>query len=170
MTATTSATDISSSLFETGCCPRFDPASISDQEIVWENRLFVREHVRALLFIPLNMKQHVLHATAQIEAAGAQLERGLMLSADRSPWSADLLIEVSKEVPGAEMVHLSGRFLAKVFEGSYGASQRWMEEMEEEVTARGHHIQRLFYGYTTCPKCAKAYGKNYVVLYAQVAP
>ncbi len=26
----------------------------------------------------------------------------------------------------------------------------------------------LYFFYTTCPKCAKAYGKHYVVLFAQV--
>ena len=29
-------------------------------------------------------------------------------------------------------------------------------------------IQKLYFLYTTCPKCAKKYGKNYVVLLAQV--
>lgn len=29
-------------------------------------------------------------------------------------------------------------------------------------------IQKLYFFYTTCPKCAKKHGKNYVVLFAQV--
>ena len=29
-------------------------------------------------------------------------------------------------------------------------------------------MQRLFFYYTTCPRCAKQYGKNYVVGLAQV--
>jgi len=29
-------------------------------------------------------------------------------------------------------------------------------------------MEKLFFFYTTCPKCAKAYGKNYVVLLAKV--
>jgi len=29
-------------------------------------------------------------------------------------------------------------------------------------------LDKLYFGYTTCPSCAKAYGKNYVVLFAKV--
>jgi hypothetical protein len=29
-------------------------------------------------------------------------------------------------------------------------------------------LKKLYFSYTTCPACAKAYGKNYVVLFAQV--
>ena len=40
--------------------------------------------------------------------------------------------------------------------------------MREHVQARGKELRRLLFFYTTCPKCAKAYGKNYVVLLAEV--
>ena len=33
---------------------------------------------------------------------------------------------------------------------------------------KGKVAKQLLFYYTTCPKCAKAYGKNYVVLFAQV--
>ena len=36
------------------------------------------------------------------------------------------------------------------------------------VKARGKSLQKLYFFYTTCPKCAKKHGKNYVVLLAQV--
>jgi hypothetical protein len=41
--------------------------------------------------------------------------------------------------------------------------------MRDHVAARGRTLERLYFGYTTCPKCAKAYGKNYVVLFAKVS-
>jgi hypothetical protein len=37
------------------------------------------------------------------------------------------------------------------------------------VAARGRKLEKLYFSYTTCPACAKAYGKNYVVLFAKVA-
>jgi uncharacterized protein (UPF0212 family) len=44
-----------------------------------------------------------------------------------------------------------------------------MEAMQKYVTERGQKAERILVGYTTCPKCAKVYGENYVVLYAQLA-
>jgi len=36
------------------------------------------------------------------------------------------------------------------------------------VKRKGKVLQRMFFFYTTCPKCAKKWGKNYVVILAQV--
>lgn len=36
------------------------------------------------------------------------------------------------------------------------------------MAGKGRTLEKLYFGYTTCPKCAKAYGKNYVVLFAKV--
>ena len=67
------------------------------------------------------------------------------------------------------MITLSGTFLAKVFEGPYRDAPRWMAELRHLAAARGKRVQRFLYGYTTCPRCSKAYGENYVVLYGQLA-
>jgi hypothetical protein len=40
--------------------------------------------------------------------------------------------------------------------------------MGEYVKSRGREVKKLYFYYTTCPKCAKKYGKNYVVLLAEV--
>jgi hypothetical protein len=66
------------------------------------------------------------------------------------------------------MAYLSGRFLTRVFEGPFRNAVRWASEMKQYVAAKGLRLDRLYFGYTTCPKCAKAYGKNYVVLFAAV--
>ena len=59
-------------------------------------------------------------------------------------------------------------FLTKVFEGPYQNVGKWAMEMAEYVKGKGKEIKKLYFSYTTCPKCAKAYGKNYVVLFAQI--
>jgi hypothetical protein len=91
-----------------------------------------------------------------------------MLSDDRSPWGADIYIEVKSAVPGATMDTLSGTFLTQVFEGPFRDAGKWVEQMRAHVTSRGRVLEKLYFGYTTCPKCAKAYGKNYVVVFAKV--
>jgi len=66
------------------------------------------------------------------------------------------------------MTSLSGTFLTKVFEGPYQNVGEWAQEMKEYVESKGRKLKKLYFSYTTCPRCAKAYGKNYVVLFAQI--
>jgi hypothetical protein len=75
---------------------------------------------------------------------------------------------VSKPVAGADMVNVSGDFLTKVFEGPYANIRTWCDEMKRHVAQRGRTLDTLYFFYTTCPKCAKYYGKNYVVGVAKV--
>jgi hypothetical protein len=152
----------------TGCCDPFDPEPWKDKEITWNNRLFVKDHVTSFMHIPLNMGSRVTKNMKLIEKAGANAPQQLMLSDEKSPWGADIYIDVAKDVPGAQMSTLSGTFLTKGFEGPYNMAGKWAEEMTKYVASKGKTMKRLYFSYTTCPKCAKAYGKNYVVLFAQV--
>ncbi len=65
------------------------------------------------------------------------------------------------------MVRLSGDYLTKVFEGPFKDVPKWEKEMEAFVKEKGKQAKKIYYFYTTCPKCAKYYGKNYVVGVAQ---
>jgi len=69
----------------TGCCPRFDPVPWQGRRLVWQDKPFVREHVRSFLHVPLDMGRHVTHAQARIEAAGAQAAVPLTLCDEVSP-------------------------------------------------------------------------------------
>ena len=40
--------------------------------------------------------------------------------------------------------------------------------MERFVAAQNRKLVKNYFYYTTCPKCAKVYGKNYVVAVAEV--
>ena len=40
--------------------------------------------------------------------------------------------------------------------------------MEAYVTGKGQTVKKLYFHYANCPKCAKHYGKNHVVLFAKV--
>ncbi len=75
---------------------------------------------------------------------------------------------MDRDVPGARMTRLSGTFLTKVFEGPYRDAGRWVREMETFVRDRGRQMEKVYFFYATCPKCAKRFGKNQVVLVAQV--
>ncbi|MGI9516142.1 MAG: hydrolase [Pirellulaceae bacterium] len=157
-------------LSETDCCPRFDPTGWDGEEFEFRDRLFVRATTRNFLHIPLNMKSVITNTFAKIEEAGAAPEdEYLMLSSDLSPWRGELYFAVTKELPDVEMVKLSGTFLAKVFEGGFQNMGRWSKELTGFVESKGKQIKKCFFFYTTCPKCAKVYGKNYVVGFPQIA-
>lgn len=150
------------------CCPPFDPRPWDDQVLAWQNRPFVRDRVTSLFHIPLNFGAVIRRNASAIAAAGAMPESMLVLSDENSLWGADVYIAVNRDVPQAAMTTLSGTFRSKVFEGSFRNTRHWIREMRASVTAHGQRVHRLFFYYTTCPKCAKASGKNYVVILAQI--
>ena len=84
-------------------------------------------------------------------------------------YGAEIYIDVSKQVPCAQMATLSGTFLTKVFEGPFKNAGNWAQKMKQYVDSKDKKLCKLYFSYITCPKCAKAYGKNYVVLFAQIA-
>jgi len=150
------------------CCPRFDPAPWDEKEIRWQDRRFVKDRVTSLLHIPLNFGAVMRRNMSRIEAAGAASGSNVVLSDENSLWGADVYIEVAEDVPGASMANISGTFLCKVFEGPYRNMRKWIAEMKDFVRTKGKEIRKLYFFYTTCPKCAKKYGKNYVAILAQV--
>ena len=152
---------------ETGCCPRFDPEPWDGKEVTWQDRLFVRDRVRSLFHIPLNFGRVMRRNMQTIEAADARDPDNIVLSDEKSPWGAEVYIGVSKEIPGARSERLSGTFFAKVFEGPYSRAGRWAREMKDTLDQSGRALEKLYFWYTTCPKCSKVYGKNYVVLLAE---
>ena len=79
-----------------------------------------------------------------------------------------MFIEVTRDVPGSAMATISGTFLSKVYEGPYKDVRKWVGDMKAVVSARGRSLKKMYFFYTTCPKCAKKHGKNYVVILAQI--
>jgi len=149
-------------------CPKFNPEPWDGKEITWENKKFVKDRVRSVFHIPLNFGSVMIRNMGLIEAADAKPEEVIVLADENSLWGADVYIDVAKDVPDAQMATISGTFLTKVFEGPYKNIRTWIGEMTDYVKSRGQEVKKFYFYYTTCPKCAKKYGKNYVVLLAQV--
>ena len=122
------------------------------------------------MHIPLNMGSVIKKMWEKTKAAVAEVDMKdwILLSDDVSSWKSVQYMAVSKEVPGAENVKISGTFLTKVFEGPYKDAKNWHGEMIEYAVAKGKEPKRILFYYTTCPKCVKIHGKNYVVGFAEV--
>jgi hypothetical protein len=153
---------------EKGCCPRFNPEPWDKKEVTFKDKLFIKDHVTSFLHIPLNFGKVMVRNMEKISQAQALPAEPLMLSDGNSLWGEDIYIAVAKDVPGAEMIKVSGTFLTQVFEGPYKNIHQWVRQMTDYVRQKGKEMKKLYFFYTTCPKCAKYYGKNYVVLLAQI--
>lgn len=150
------------------CCPRFDPAPWDEKDLEWNNKKFIKGRVFTCFYMPLNFGGVITKMLAMAEKAGAHVEYSMGLSDHTSRWNMDLYIPVDRDIPGAENVSLSGKFFSKVYEGNFKETDKWCKDYEKVVKARGMNIKKWYMWYTTCPKCAKKYGKNYVVVVGQV--
>jgi effector-binding domain-containing protein len=150
---------------ETGCCAVPNVAAWDEQEVTFENQRFIRMYTRSFLHVPLNMGKVMAALQATVVAAGVEMppQEAMILSREVSPWKAEQLYAVSKEIPGADNVTLNGTFLTKVFEGPFKNAKLWYEELLGYAKKTGHEPKEIYFFYTTCPKCAKHYGKNYVL-------
>lgn len=150
------------------CCPRLDPAPWDDKIIEWKDKAFVKDSVFTLFYIPMNFGKVMKRLDEKVRKAGATMPDWLCLSDHTSKWNMDVYLAVDKKIPGAENTTLSGRFYSKVYEGPFKNSAKWGEDYKNVVKAKGLSIKKWFMWYTTCPKCAKKYGKNYVAIITQV--
>lgn len=155
---------------ETGCCPRFHPEEWDEEILEFDSLLFAKAHSRNFMHIPVNLGKVMAQSMEKIDASDAKvMDTYLTLTHDLSPWKAEHLYLVEQDVQGMEMVRLSGRFASKVFEGEYKQQPKWMAEMESYVKGLGETGKKMYAFYTTCPECAKHYGKNFVVMLMELA-
>ena len=153
---------------ETGCCAKLDTERWDEHEFTWENKRFLKDHVRSVFHIPINFGSVMARDHTAIEAEEGYPTEPLWLTDEVSPWRSDVYVAVDREIPGMEMDALTGTYVTRVFEGPYRNVGKWTQAMKEFVAAKGRDVEKMYYYYATCPKCAKHYGKNQVVLFAKV--
>jgi len=150
------------------CCPQLNPELWDDKTFEWENKLFIKDKVCTLFYMPMNFGKVIRRLDAKVSKAGAQMPDWLCLSDHTSKWNMDVYLAVDKEIPDAENTKLTGKFYSRVYEGPFKDTGKWCKDFETQAKAKGYTISKWYMWYTTCPKCAKKYGKNYVVVIGQV--
>ena len=151
------------------CCPKFDPAPWDGKTFAWKDKRFIKDRVFTLMYMPMNFGSVIKRLDAAVRAAGAAMPDNMGLSDHTSKWNMDLYLAVDREIPGANNVTLSGEFLGKVYEGPFKDTGKWCKDFEAYAAGRKAAVRKMFMWYTTCPKCAEKYGKNYVVILGQTA-
>lgn len=149
------------------CCPKFNPEPWDEKEITWENKKFIQDRVRCFFYIPINFGQVMKRVMKKVEASNVKSEDMIVISDQDSLWGSNVFVDVSGDVNDGKMATISGTFSSKVFEGPYKDMGKWIKEMDQYVKSKGKEIEKHYFYYTTCPKCAKKYGKNYVVILSQ---
>jgi len=154
------------------CCSVIDTAPWDGTTHVWENKLFIKESIPIFFHIPwppmIGRLIWRMWDKAQKAGAAPEMKEVLALATDPSPWRSEWYMSVTKEVPDAENVKLSGTFFTRVFDGPYNAVPKWIKEMDKQLAVQGKKAGKYYFHYTTCPKCAKLRGHNYVVAFAQI--
>jgi hypothetical protein len=148
----------------THCCPRFQPGKWDGVSLQFRDKRFVRATTRSANYVPRDMGRVFNRVGANMMDADAwDPADTLVLSRNLSPWQAEHLFAAARPVPEEEMTALSGAYLTRVFEGPYRRVRAWHREMEQAVRARDARPGAVYFFYTACPRCARAYGVNYVV-------
>jgi len=153
---------------EVECCPKFDPTPWDNKILKWKNKKFIKDKVFTVFYMPINFGAVITRMVNKIEKAGTVMQDGLCLSDHTSMWNMDLFLAVDKEIPDANNVTLSGKFLTKVYEGNFKDTGLWCKDFENYARGKSFNAKKMYMWYTTCPACAKKYGKNYVVIVGKV--
>ena len=179
---TTTATD------DVICCPKFDINSFNNdgsgnlyKVITWSDKPFVKDGTMCFFYVPLAFGRAVIRTMKRISDAGAEhpSKSDVMILSDcTSPWYANIFVSTTKEdIPGAQVKKISGTFLAKAYEGEYSNMGKWVKETKEivrtsslgkDMVSADLENMKIYFHYPTCPKCAKKFGKNYVVVMAKL--
>ena len=167
-TATSAIPKIDLTKSTTNCCTLINPADWDEKDFTFKDQRFVKVRSKSILHVPLNIGQVMKDAQAHIDNFNARADSQLILSDETSPWHADHYIAVTRDIPDMEVTTLPGEYLTRVFEGPYSKAGKWQRQLTQYAENEGGTPIKTYFFYTVCPKCAKAYGKNYVVGFEQV--
>jgi hypothetical protein len=150
------------------CCPKFDPAPWEEKIFQWKNKKFIKDNVFTVFYMPVNFGNTIMKMNSKVEAVQGKIPDWMCLSDHTSKWNMDLYLAVDKVIPNAKNLTMSGIYVTKVYEGDFKETGNWGKDFDAWCLEKEYHSQKTYMWYTTCPKCAKKYGKNYVVFVAKI--
>jgi hypothetical protein len=150
------------------CCPEFDPISWNEKVFEWKDKKFIKDSVLTIFYMPVNFGGVMRKPDKKVREANAEISDGMGLSDHTSKWNMDMYLAVNKEIPNAKNTPMSGTFVSKVYEGPFSDTGKWQKDFKAWCSSQRHKTGKIYMWYTTCPKCAKKNGKNYVVILAEI--
>ncbi|MDD3732973.1 MAG: hypothetical protein PHU88_11430 [candidate division Zixibacteria bacterium] len=58
--------------------------------------------------------------------------------------------------------------MSRVFDGGYNAIPKFIKIMDEYLAETGKKAKDYYIHYAYCPSCAKKFGHNYMILFAEI--
>lgn len=155
------------------CCPEFKTEKWDKKTFDWDRKLFLKETISTFFHIPLpasiGKKVTRMHTLAEKqEAAIPDKTDALILFRDPSAFRSEIYYAVTKNVEGATNDTISGSFAARVFDGPYSSVPGHIKDMNKYLAEKGQVAKDYYIHYAYCPKCAKKFGHNYMILFAKV--
>jgi hypothetical protein len=153
----------------TDCCPIFHPEKWDKMIYDFSAYSFIKAQSKSFMYVPVNLDKVMTKVQKDIdEAKAAYSDRYLILSQDISAFKCDHYFLVKGPVSKYPSQKVEGRYYCRVQDGDFRNISTWMKDFDEELHQKDRSLKEVFLFYTTCPKCAKVYGHNYVVLLAKV--
>ena len=154
------------------CCPKFEVSKWNNKTFDWNEKPFIKASVPTFFHIPLtsmiSKRMSRLHNAAKDAHADIQdLSEALILFHDPSAFKSEFFYAVTKPVEGVENATLSGKFVAGVFDGPYNSVPKHIKTMNKKLQEQGRKVKDYYIHYAYCPKCAKKFGNNYMILFAE---
>lgn len=155
------------------CCPKFNPGKWDQKTHNWNNKPFIKETIPTLFHIPFppmigRKVGKMCKMMENSKRAEANDEDILLLFRDPCAFKSEIYLSVTGFVPNADNVSISGTFISKVFSGPYNAIPKFVKQMNEYLATQGKKAKDYYVHYAYCPKCAKKYGDNYMILFGQI--
>jgi hypothetical protein len=150
------------------CCAEFDPIPWDGKVFEWKDKKFIKDNVFTIFYMPVNFGGVMRKLDKKVSEANANIPDGMGLSDHTSKWNMDIYLAVDKEITDAQNTTMSGTFVSKVYEGPYSDTGKWQQDFTTWCNNQAHKTSKIYMWYTTCPKCAKKYGKNYVAIIAEI--
>jgi len=158
---------------EQECCVKFNPKKWDGKTFHWKEKKFIKEDIHTFFHIPLpssiNKKvTNMCKLSEDAKTVSAKKDEVLLLFRDPSAFNSEIYLSVTKNVPGANNVKISGTFVAKVYSGGYNAVPKFIKQLNEYLAKENKKAKDYYVHYAYCPKCANKYGDNYMIIFAEI--
>jgi hypothetical protein len=152
------------------CCPKFNSEIWDDKILEWNDKKFIKGRVKTFMYVPIGFGKEMTRLQKLVDNQNARIEDYMSLSIHPTKWNMELCLAVNEEINGADNFTLTGKYYSKVYEGSFSDTAKWISDFENIIKEKEYNcdIKKIYMWYTTCPKCAKKYGKNYVVIIGKI--
>ena len=81
------------------CCSKFNPEPWDEKEIIWQDKLFIKDSIKSFFHIPLNIGKVITKNMKKIEEINALDSDFVMLFDEKSLWGADVFFAVNYTEP-----------------------------------------------------------------------